>query len=121
LTGFNKTCTFHGAKARNTNTSNQKMTTKTVTNKTVAKFQPGRLVATPGALDEIPSDGIAIALKRHLNGDWGDVCADDWKANDQALKSDLRLLSVYHCRGVKFYIITECDRSVTTILLPEEY
>ena len=60
--------------------------------------------------------------RRHQGGDWGDVCEDDAEANELALKDNSRLLSVYHtARMVKLYVITEWDRSATTILLPEEY
>jgi len=86
------------------------------------KFQLGMLFATPNALDQVPNDDIQTSLSRHLSGDWGDVCKDDWKANDQALLDDTRLLSVYNSTsGVKFWIITEADRSLTTVLMPEDY
>jgi len=61
-------------------------------------------------------------LSVHQAGDWGDVCDDDRQANNRALTEGTRLLSVYHsATGVKFWIITEADRSVTTLLLPEDY
>jgi hypothetical protein len=86
------------------------------------KFQPGRLTATPGVLQEITRDEILTALQRHLVGDWGDVSPVDHKANDDAVRDGGRLFSVYHSTdGVKFWIITEGDRSMTTTLLPEEY
>jgi hypothetical protein len=57
-----------------------------------------------------------------MAGDWGDVDADDWKENDHSVKNGYRILSSYVDRNVeKFWIITEADRSATTILLPEEY
>ena len=85
-------------------------------------FSPGRLVATPNALNAIPFSEITAAFNRHLNCDWGDVCQEDRQENDRALKSGDRLLSVYHSQqGEKFWIITEADRSVTTVLLPEDY
>ena len=61
-------------------------------------------------------------LRRHARGDWGELCRADWEANEQALFSNGRLLSVFYDRtGQKFYIITENDRSITTVLLPEDY
>jgi hypothetical protein len=61
-------------------------------------------------------------LQRHARGDWGDVCDEDKQANDRALKNgDERILSAYSITGKKIWIITEWDRSVTTVLFPEEY
>jgi len=86
------------------------------------KFSPGRLVATPGALKAIPNGDIRTALARHLLGDWGDVPPEDKQANDRALVERTRLFSSYHSSsGTKFWIITEADRSATTVLLPDEY
>ena len=88
----------------------------------VAKFRLGRIVATPNALESITQDDILTGIGRHQSGDWGDVCADDCKANDQSLIEGTRILSVYHAaNGTKFWIITETDRSATTVLLPEDY
>ena len=62
------------------------------------------------------------ALARHLQGDWGEVDKEDWQANEVALVEGERILSVYHSStGVKLYVMTEHDRSVTTILLPSDY
>ncbi len=86
------------------------------------KFQPGRLVATPNALEVIPNDEMAAALSRHFRGDWGVLDREDLNANDAALKNGGRLFSAYQTsRQIKFWIITEADRSATTILLPEDY
>jgi hypothetical protein len=86
-----------------------------------AKFKLGQVVGTPGAR-EIEWAELNDALQRHINGDWGNVDADDKKANDDALVNGERLLSAYTTKsGTRFWIITERDRSVTTILLPEEY
>ena len=61
------------------------------------------------------------AINRHLSGDWGDVCQSDWQRNEQALRDGDRLLSVYQTQaGEKFWIITESDRSTTTVLLPSD-
>ena len=88
----------------------------------VAKFLMGRLVATPNALNYLTQDDMLKALDRHRSGDWGDVCEEDRQANERSLAEGSRLLSVYHSvKGVKFWIITEADRSATTILLPEDY
>lgn len=81
----------------------------------------GTIVATPGALAAISGLAISLAIKRHRYGDWGNVCEEDRAANDDALREGGRLLSVYDHEGTAFWIITEWDRSVTTVLLPEEY
>lgn len=86
------------------------------------KFAFGRLVATPNALNSIPNQEILLALSRHLRGDWGELDEHDRTANEHALRQGGRLLSAYRSqREVKFWIITEADRSVTTVLLPEDY
>lgn len=89
---------------------------------TGAKFPLGHLVCTPGVEDEIPLTDVVTALDRHLSGDWGDVDKADWKENDLSLREGFRLLSAYRTKaGAVFWIITEADRSVTTVLLPPEY
>ncbi len=86
------------------------------------KFEPGPLYITVGAREELELEEVRQALSRHVQGDWGDVCEDDRQANDFALGKFLRLFSVYHTNaGRKFWVITEADRSATTVLLPEEY
>ncbi len=88
----------------------------------VALFRLGHLVATPLALEKLSQPDILSALQRHQAGDWGDVGDHDRQANDRALQDGTRLLSVYHAANqTKFWLITEADRSVTTVLLPEEY
>ena len=88
----------------------------------VVSFSLGQIVATPNALEQVPNLDIMQALARHQRGDWGEVCKDDKNANDLALVGGTRLLSAYRTKaGVKFWIITEADRSVTTVLLPEDY
>jgi len=73
-------------------------------------------------LDAIPTAEILSALDRHQRCDWGDVCPADRAANDLALEEGSRLLSVYKSTGgTPFWIITEWDRSATTVLLPEDY
>jgi hypothetical protein len=84
----------------------------------------GQVVATPGALHAFASAEAEYLpyLMRHARGDWGEVCPDDARANDEASERDERLLSAYRLRGgTKVWIITEADRSSTCILLPEEY
>jgi hypothetical protein len=96
---------------------------------TAMKFLPGRLVATPGALEALEESGQtpAFFLRRHLAGDWGEVSADDRQLNDQAVADGSRLLSAYRTlKGKKLWIITEATddnghRAATTLLLPDEY
>ncbi len=85
-------------------------------------FSLGQTVATQGAVAELSPVDILVALTRHSECDWGDLERCDKASNDRALIDDGRLFSAYHSEnGVKFYIITEWDRSVTTVLLPHEY
>jgi hypothetical protein len=86
------------------------------------RFPLGRIVATPGALEAVDGQTILRALQRHARGDWGDMDAEDKALNDLALKNGGRLVSRYPAKsGEPFWIITEADRSATTVLLPEEY
>ena len=86
------------------------------------KFPPGRVVITDHAAKEISPEDIALALRRHVQGDWGDLEAHNRRENERALLQRCRLLSAYSSRtGLRFWIITEPDRSATTILLPEDY
>ena len=86
------------------------------------KFPLGRTVATPGALEHLTHDDILHALARHVQGDWGEIEDEDLAANERALLTEGRLVSVYSSAShVRFYVITECDRSATTVLLPHEY
>lgn len=87
-------------------------------------FSLGQVVATPGALSALEATGESASqfLVKHALGDWGDLCQEDKESNEEALKEGLRLLSAYRLGdGTKIWIITEWDRSVTTVLLPEEY
>jgi hypothetical protein len=83
----------------------------------------GRVVATPGALRVLMQAGGCSfdLLARHATGDWGDLCAFDRRQNEIALRDGERVFSSYDVPAGKVWIITEADRSVTTILLPEEY
>jgi hypothetical protein len=86
------------------------------------KFSLGTLVITPAALEALPREDVVAAIRRHACGDWGDLEADDRRVNEDALKEGARLFSAYTSRqGTRFYVITEWDRSVTTVLLPEDY
>lgn len=89
---------------------------------TQIKFQPGTIVATMGAIEIATNEQIHELLTRHLSGDWGDVDPEDAKANESALKHDLRILSSYKLPGDrKLWIITEASREQTTVLSPDEY
>lgn len=83
----------------------------------------GRVVVTPGALKLLKEAGghPFDYLARHATGDWGNLCAFDRRQNEIALKDGYRLFSSYETTAGRVWIITEADRSVTTILLPEEY
>ena len=86
------------------------------------KFPLGQVVATSTALAALPTQDVAAALDRHRRGDWGEVGREDWQANERALERGERLLSAYQATdGTRFWIITEWDRSLTTVLLPEDY
>lgn len=88
------------------------------------KFRLGQLVATPGALDALKGADVGFLsyIRRHLQGDWGEVSQEDAAENELSLKEGFRLLSAYRLpTGCKIWVITEADRSATTILLPEEY
>ena len=85
------------------------------------RFNPGRLMITRNAKNALPRREVDAAINRHLSGDWGDGCQSDWQRNEQALRDGDRLLSVYQTQdGEKFWIITESDRSVTTVLFPSD-
>lgn len=88
------------------------------------RFSLGQVVATPGALAALEaSNQLPLEfLHRHVTGDWGCVCKEDAEANEEAIRSGERLLSAYMLNsGVKVWIITEADRSSSTLLLPSEY
>jgi hypothetical protein len=90
------------------------------------KFNLGQLVQTAGVARESESDpvfarNVKYALNRYINCDWGDMCQSDKSLNDLAIKDGDRILAAYNLPEKKIYIITEWDRSVTTILFPDEY
>lgn len=82
----------------------------------------GQVVATPNVLEQVSKVELTFCLARHKQGDWGILSDGDIKANELALQNGARILSSYESStGIKFWIITEADRSVTTMLLPEDY
>jgi hypothetical protein len=88
-----------------------------------APLSLGKVLATPGAL-KLLMEGRQHPfeyLARHATGDWGDLCTFDRRQNEIALREGYRVLSSYEVPAGKVWIITEADRSITTILLPEEY
>ena len=88
----------------------------------VARLALGQIVITANAASVLRSPEVALALRRHAAKDWGHLAPEDWTANDMAVKEGTRVLSSYQTEeGVTFWIITEADRSVTTLMLPEDY
>lgn len=86
------------------------------------KFRLGRIVITSAAAEAIETAEVSQALARHVAGDWGDLDEQDRRENELSLQQGFRLLSAYHTLGkTKFWIITEADRSATTVLLPSDY
>jgi hypothetical protein len=90
------------------------------------KFPLGKVVWTRGVNDRVAVDTpfakyVLECLKRHANCDWGELSAEDKRENDLSLDKHLRLLSSYQRGDWRIWIISEADRSVTTILFPEEY
>jgi len=89
---------------------------------TPQRFPLGQVVATANAAASLPTLDILSALDRHASGDWGELSAGDRIANDTAVAAGERILSAYSTAGgTRFWIITERDRSYTTVLLPEDY
>ena len=87
-------------------------------------FELGQVVATPGALAALKKAGQQAGefLTRHVHREWGDLLDEDRRENECSLEHGFRLLSAYRTHaGDKLWIITESDRSVATLLLPEEY
>jgi hypothetical protein len=88
------------------------------------RFEPGRVVATPGALSALEKAEQLPAqfLDRHVNGDWGDVSEQDKQENEISIEQGFRILSAYTTSaGDRIWILTEADRSATILMLPEEY
>ena len=95
----------------------QKTSSKTI------RLPLGYVVATPGALEVVRTHGLEVIslLHRHRAGDWGAVSEHDAQANDHAVAHGARVLSAYETASGRLWIITEADRSATTVLLPSEY
>src|SRR5580700_9594942 len=109
-------------KGKNPNLQRSATPMQETTNK--ALFSLGQLVATPGALAALAKAGQTPLdfLSRHIRGDWGELCEEDRKENQLSVKRGFRILSSYKTNsGEKIWVITEADRSVTTVLLPDEY
>jgi hypothetical protein len=85
------------------------------------RFPLGQLAITSNASVRLSTEEVFAALKRHASCDWGDLCPEDMMANDTALIHGGRLLSAYGQGEDRVWIITEADRSVTTVLLPADY
>lgn len=86
-------------------------------------FELGQTLATPGALDALAEINVDpnILYSRHVAGDWGDLCDSDKEANELALEDGGRIFSCYEFGAMKLYVITEADRSATTLMRDEEY
>lgn len=93
----------------------------------VMKFNPGQMVMTRGVCDLMENSFefarfVHFSIARHVDGDWGELCVDDRRANEAALMDGNRIFSVYKKEDLpKLWIITEWNRSVTTVLFPDEY
>ena len=87
------------------------------------RFPIGQTVSTPGALEVLTVAGVSpfTLLIRHQSGDWGDVPPEDAKENELSVNEGFRILSSYTIGDERLWVITEADRSVTTILRPDEY
>jgi hypothetical protein len=85
------------------------------------RFPLGQVVITANASLRLSTEEVLSGLRRHASGDWGDLCPEDTLANDNALHDGDRLLSAYGQGEDRFWIISEADRAVTTVLLPEDY
>lgn len=84
-------------------------------------FELGQITATREIVETLSEKEIQEMINFHANGQWGDLGKFDKKANDDAIKQGDRILSCYHYRGEKIYVITEWDRSLTTILFADQY
>lgn len=85
------------------------------------RFKAGTIVATVGATMIATEDQIRALVARHLRGDWGDVCPEDAKANEAALKWGKRVMSSYKIGEDRLWVLTEADRASTCVLTPGEY
>jgi len=85
------------------------------------RFSLGNIFITANARSILTDAEVSDGLARHATGDWGNVCYDDALANEGALIEGFRLLSAYGQGDRRFWVITEHDRSVTTVLMPDDY
>lgn len=86
------------------------------------KFKLGKILITSAVKEKISMRDIFIGLGKHSLGDWGNICEEDKTCNDEAVKNKKRIISQFESENnEKYWIITEYDRSYTTVLLPEEY
>ena len=99
------------------------MTTETSNSNPLPRFPLGRIVATPGAIETMERTGVqpAALLDRHVRGDWGDLADEDADENELSVREGYRILSSYGEGDGRLWVITEADRSATTILRPDEY
>ena len=121
-----------------TNAAAPAPTTPTIIYSNTARFLLGQIVATPGALELLQETGFSAAalISRHVHGDWGDLCEEDRAENEFAVSRRLRILSCYRLVDAArlaatptekrsslptLWIISEADRSVTTLLRPSDY
>lgn len=90
---------------------------------TTLRFPLGHCQATPAALDTLASAGVTARelLSRHAAGDWGEVCDEDRAENELSVRAGFRIISNYVVAGEKVWVLTEADRSLTTVLLAQEY
>jgi hypothetical protein len=90
---------------------------------TLIRFPLGQIVATPGALEVLDRGAVdaSVLLERHQSGDWGNVPPEDAEENERSVENGWRILSSYSVGTDRIWIITEADRSSTTLLLPSEY
>ncbi len=93
-----------------------------VLNRVAIKFDIGRVMLTHGAFERVHQEDLFDSFLRHIEGDWGELCDEDRHANELACEFGGRIMSRYSDRNeIWFWIITEADRSATTLLLPNEY
>ena len=92
----------------------------------MGKFSLGKLVMTSAVHEKMNSDidfaiGVLESFERYRSCDWGDRCSEDKAENEKSLRNGERIFALYNIGNEKIYIITEWDRSVTTILFSHEY
>ncbi len=87
----------------------------------IPRFPLGQVAITGNASLRLSTEEVLTALRRHASADWGDLCSEDAMANDAAIHDGSRLFSAYGRGQRRFWVITEPDRSVTTVLLPDDY